>query len=150
MHGQLNVEVLYTWSQDMTFVLTIRIIRHVKWWKLTSKRVVGTLSQRPGQHLAREPKDIKKKKKKKKKNSWEQHDSIHLAPLTMHNYRCICGNATLKRNSFLYLSIPANPATIVFLTLTAIACFILMSFHSNANYTFHGTKNGVGNTVRVQ
>jgi len=60
---------------------------------------------------------------------WERYFKTEFIPLLIHS---------------------CNLVTIVFLTLTTIASFILMSFHSNANYTFHGTKNGDGNTVRVQ
>jgi hypothetical protein len=60
---------------------------------------------------------------------WERYFKTEFIPLRIHS---------------------CNLATIVFVTLTAKACFILMSFHSNANYTFHGTKNGDGNTVRVE
>ena len=87
-------------------------------------------------------------------HSSKQHDNIHLAPRTMHNCWCICHiHQSWERyftSEFIHLLFrSSNLATMVFQTLTAITRFILMRFHSNANYTFHGTKNGDGNIVRV-
>ena len=107
---------VYLSHRQVTFMLTIRIIRYVTWWKLTSKRVVGTLSQLPGKHLACVSRDVQFPTKPLLATAWQYSlGSSYNAQLSVHLWE-----PYFKKEFIPLLIHSCIPATIVFRTLTVI------------------------------